>query len=55
MEVTMDIDVKCSSFGKEKIKNKNRLMANVYVIGSFLFCTQDTTEGVSDLGLIAVL
>jgi hypothetical protein len=40
---------------KKKEKNKNGLKAKVYVIGSFLFCTQDTIEGVSDLGLIAVL
>jgi hypothetical protein len=47
--------IKCSSFEKKKEKNKNRLKAKVYVIGPFLFCTQDTIEGVSDLGLIAVL
>jgi hypothetical protein len=40
---------------KKKEKNKNGLKAKVYVIGSFLFCTQDTIEGVSDLGLIVVL
>jgi hypothetical protein len=47
--------IKCSSFGKKKEKNKNRLKAKVYVIGPFLFYTQDTIEGVSDLGLIAIL
>jgi hypothetical protein len=39
---------------KKKEKNKNGLKAKVYVIGPFLFCTQDTIEGVSDLGSIAV-
>jgi hypothetical protein len=45
--------IKCFTFGKEK--NKNGLKAKVYVIGPFLFCTQDTIEGVNDLGSIAVL
>jgi hypothetical protein len=40
---------------KKGKKTKNRLKAKVYVIGPFLFCTQDTIEGVSDLGSIAVL
>jgi hypothetical protein len=40
---------------KKKEKNKNGLKAKVYVIVLFLFCTQDTIEGVSDLGSIAVL
>jgi hypothetical protein len=40
---------------KKKEKNKNELKANVYMLGPFLFCTQDTIEGVSDLGWIAVL
>jgi hypothetical protein len=40
---------------KKKEKNKNRLKAKVYLIGPFLFCTQDTIEGVSDLGSIAIL
>jgi hypothetical protein len=40
---------------KKKEKNKNGLKAKVYVIGLFLFCTQDTIEGVSDLGSIAIL
>jgi hypothetical protein len=40
---------------KKKEKNKNRLKAKIYVIESFLFCTQDTIERVNDLGLIAVL
>jgi hypothetical protein len=39
----------------KKEKNKNGFKAKVYVIESFLFCTQDTIEGVSDLGSIAVL
>jgi hypothetical protein len=42
------------TFGKEE-KNKNELKANVYVLGPFLFCTQDTIEGVSDLRWIVVL
>jgi hypothetical protein len=33
---------------KKKEKNKNGLKTKVYVIGSFLFCTQDTIEDVSD-------
>ena len=32
---------------------KEMIKAKVY--GRFLFCTQDTIEGVSDLGSIAVL
>jgi hypothetical protein len=40
---------------KKKEKNKNRLKAKVYVIGPFLFCTQDTIKGVSDLGSIVIL
>ena len=39
---------------KKKEKNKTRLI-KVEVSNMFLFCTQDTIEGVSDLGLIAVL
>jgi hypothetical protein len=46
--------IKCFTFGKEESK-KNRLKAKVYIIGPFLFYTQDTIEGVSDLGLIAIL
>jgi hypothetical protein len=38
-----------------KRREKNRLKAKVYVIGPFLFFTQDTIEGVSDLGSIVVL
>jgi hypothetical protein len=40
---------------KKKEKNKSRLKAKVYVIGSFLFYTQDIIEDVSDLGSIAIL
>jgi hypothetical protein len=47
--------IKCFMFGKEERENKNGLKAKVYVIGSFLFCTQDTIEGVSDLRSIAIL
>jgi hypothetical protein len=43
------------NFEKMKEKNKNGLKAKVYMIGLFLFCTQDTIEGVSDLGSIVVL
>jgi hypothetical protein len=39
----------------KKEKNKNGLRAKVYVIGPFLFYTQDTIEDVSDLGSIVVL
>ena len=39
---------------KKKEKNKTRLI-KVEVSNMFLFCTQDTIEGVSDLGSIAVL
>jgi hypothetical protein len=46
--------IKCSSFEKEE-REKNGLKTKVYVIGPFLFCTQDTIEGVSDLGSIVVL
>jgi hypothetical protein len=46
-----------SSFNleKKKEKNKNGLKAKVYWYESFLVFTQDTIEGVSGLGLIAVL
>ena len=37
---------------KEKIKTE---MIKAKVYDRFLFCTQDTIEGVSDLGSIAVL
>jgi hypothetical protein len=47
--------IKCFTFGKEEREKQNGLKAKVYVIGPFLFCTQDTIEGVSDLGSIAVL
>jgi hypothetical protein len=47
--------IKCSHLKKKKEKNRNGLKAKVYVIGPFLFCTQDTIEGVSDLGSIAIL
>jgi hypothetical protein len=39
---------------KKKEKNK-KLKAKVKLDRSFLACTQDTIEGVSDLGLIVVL
>jgi hypothetical protein len=39
---------------KKKEKNK-KLRAMVKLDRSFLVCTQDTIEGVSDLGLIAIL
>jgi hypothetical protein len=56
MEAMMDIDDQVLIIWKRrKRKNKNRLKAKVYLIESFLFCTQDTIEGVSDLGSIAVL
>ena len=40
---------------KKKEKNKNGLKAKVYWYEPFLICTQDTTEGVSNLGSIVVL
>jgi hypothetical protein len=40
---------------RRKRKTKNRLKVKVYLIGLFLFCTQDTIEGVSDLGSIVIL
>jgi hypothetical protein len=39
---------------KKKEKNK-KFKAKVKLDRSFLVCTQDTIEGVSDLGLIVVL
>jgi hypothetical protein len=47
--------IKCFTFEKEERENKNGLKAKVYVIGPFLFFTQDTIEGVSGLGSLAVL
>jgi hypothetical protein len=42
--------------GLEKKKEKNKkLKAKMKLDRSFLVCTQDTVEGVSDLGLIIVL
>jgi hypothetical protein len=40
---------------KKKEKSKNGLKAKVRAIGPFLFCIQDTIEGVSDLGSIDIL
>jgi len=40
--------IKCSSLKKKKEKNK-KLKTKVYLVRSFLVCTQDTIEGVSDL------
>jgi hypothetical protein len=54
MEVTKRLS-NASHLEKKKEKNKNGLKSKVYVIGPFLFCTQDTIEGVSDLGSIVVL
>jgi hypothetical protein len=56
MEVMMDIDDQVLIIWKRrKRKIKMGSRKKVYVIGSFLFCTQDKVEGVSDLGSIAVL
>jgi hypothetical protein len=58
MVMVMEVTKRWSSAShleKKKEKNKNGLKAKVYVIGPFLFYTQDTIEGVSDLGSIAVL
>ena len=47
--------IKCFTFGKEeREKQKPRRSRQRYKIG-FYFCTQDTIEGVSDLGSIAIL
>jgi hypothetical protein len=46
--------IKCSSLEKKKEKNK-KLKTKVYLVRSFLVCTQYTIEGVSDLGLIVIL
>jgi hypothetical protein len=40
---------------KKKEKNKNEHKAKVYWYKPFLFYTQDTIEGVSDLGSLAIL
>ena len=45
--------IKCSTW-KRKRKTKTGLI-KAKVSNRFLFCTQDTIEGVSDLGSIAVL
>jgi hypothetical protein len=47
--------IKSFTFRKEERENKNGLKAKVYVIGLFLFCTQDTIKVMSDLGSIAIL
>ena len=46
--------IKCSDLEKKKEKNK-KLKKMYNWLRSFLVCTQDTIEGVSDLGLIAIL
>jgi hypothetical protein len=56
MEMLMDIDDQVLIiWKKKKEKNKIGLKAKVYVIGLFLFCTQDIIEGLGDLGSIVVL
>ena len=45
--------IKCFTFRKEEREKQNWFKAKVY--DRFLFCTQNTIEGVSDLGSIAVL
>jgi hypothetical protein len=47
--------IKCFTLKKEERENRNEFKAKIYVIGLFLFCTQDTKETMSDLGSIAVL
>jgi hypothetical protein len=47
--------IECFIFGKEEREKQNGLKAKVYVIGANFFCTQDTIEGMSDLGLIVIL
>jgi hypothetical protein len=47
--------IKHSSFGKEEREKQKGLKAKVYMIGPFLFYTQNTIEDVSDLGSIAIL
>jgi hypothetical protein len=44
---------KCSTWKRRKRKTKTRLIT-AKVSNRFLFCTQDTIKGVSDLGSIAV-
>jgi hypothetical protein len=46
--------IKCSAWKRRKRKIK-KLKAKAKLDRSFLVCTQGTIEGVSDLGLIAVL
>jgi hypothetical protein len=45
---------KCSGLEKKKEKNK-KLKVKVYLVRSFLICTQDTIEDVSDLDSIVLL
>jgi hypothetical protein len=47
--------IKCSCLEKRKRKIKMGSRQRYKTIESFLFDTQDTIEGVSDLGLITVL
>jgi hypothetical protein len=46
--------IKCSGLEKKKEKYK-KIKAKVFLVRSFLVCTQDTIEGVSDLGLTTIL
>ena len=46
--------IKCSTWKRRKRKTKAMLI-KAKVSNRILFCTQDTIEGVSDLGSIAVL
>jgi uncharacterized membrane protein len=53
-QAVANLDNQGLNLKKKKEKNKNKLIkANVSI--GFLFCTQDTIEGVSDLGSIAIL
>ena len=47
--------IKCFTFGKEEQEKQKWAQGKGIMIGPFLVCTQDTIEGVSDLGSIAIL
>jgi hypothetical protein len=47
--------IKCFTFGKEERENKKWAQGKGICDRAFLFCTQDTIEGVSDLGSIPIL
>ena len=47
--------IKCSNLEKKRKRKTKTKKIKAKVYDRFLFCTQDTIKGVSDLGSIAIL